>query len=260
VDKYPFHSLQYRVFRYGVTNAEYFQEMYKDIYPYETGIRIVPNKVQVKPGRLLKCKILDILVFVDSAGKTRITLYDKRDDNSFFVNRFPDIHSNVCRAQLISFFYGEIVRLFRINTPREGFFENTSEVATYLVKYKNYPEEELCLTFSRFLDTQVFNQRLMGTKKDLETIFKYHLTRKLNGLEPAGAMYNPYSYPSYGAMAPAFPPTPQPTPQIVYATQLPPPPPPAPAPTPAPPPVAPAPPAAAPMVFQYLAPMPNGFQ
>jgi hypothetical protein len=156
--------------------------MYKDIYPYETGIRLVPNKVQVKPGRLLECKILDILVFVDSAGETHVTLYDKREDYSFFVNRFPDIHSNVCRAQSIASFYGEIVRLFRINTHPQGFFQNTSEVAAYLVKYTNYPEEELCSTFSRFLNTQVFNPRLMGTKKDLETIFKYHLTRKLNGL------------------------------------------------------------------------------
>jgi hypothetical protein len=49
VDKYPFHSLQYSIFRYmddfGVTNAGYFQEMYKDIYPHETGIKLVPNRV-----------------------------------------------------------------------------------------------------------------------------------------------------------------------------------------------------------------------
>jgi hypothetical protein len=69
VDKYPFHSLQYSIFRYmddfDVTNADYFQEMFKDIYPHETGIRLVPNRVKLKEGRLLECKILDILVFVN---------------------------------------------------------------------------------------------------------------------------------------------------------------------------------------------------
>jgi hypothetical protein len=80
VDKYPFHSLQYSIFRYmddfRVTNTDYFEEIYRDIYPHDTGIRLVPNRVKLKEGRLLECKILDILVFVDSAGVTHVTLYD----------------------------------------------------------------------------------------------------------------------------------------------------------------------------------------
>jgi hypothetical protein len=81
-------------------------------------------------------------------------------------------------------------------------------------------------------------------------------------------MYNPYSYPPYCTMAPAYPPAPQPPPQIVYTQQLPPPPPPMPAPatTPAPAPaptpqiVAPAAPAAVPAVVHYSAPATAGFQ
>jgi hypothetical protein len=184
VDKYPFHSLQYSIFRYmddfSVTNADHFQEMYKDIYPHETGIRLVPNRVKLKEGRLLECKILDILVFVDSAGAIHVTLYDKREDYRFFVNRFPDINPNVCRSQSFASFYGEVVRLFRINTHSDGFFDNVSEVTAYLIRYKGYPENELLTVFSRFLNTQVFNPRLMGTKKDLLTIFQYKLNRKLD--------------------------------------------------------------------------------
>jgi hypothetical protein len=158
---------------FGTVNAPVFKDMYKDVYPEGTGLRLVPNRVNFKPGRLLGCKVLDILVFVDLAGTVHVTLHDKREDYDFYVNRFPDIDSNVCSSQSISSFYREIVRLFRINTHTEGFFENVSDLAAYMIRYKRYPEDELFAAFSRFLDTQVFNPRLMGTKKNLQTIYKY---------------------------------------------------------------------------------------
>ena len=143
VEKYPFHSLQYLVFRFmddfGITNAEYFQSMYRDIYPEESGIRLVPNKVTPHPDRLLECKLLDSLVFADLKGEVHVTLHDKRQNYEFFVNRFPDIASNACQYQSISSFYGEIVRLFRLNTHSDGFFENVADVAAYLIKHKHYP-------------------------------------------------------------------------------------------------------------------------
>jgi hypothetical protein len=164
---------------FGVANADYFQQMYRDVYPEETGIRLVPNRVEPKDGRLVECKLLDTLIFVDAQGVVHVTLYDKREDYSFSVNRFQDIDSNACKFQSISSFYGGIVRLFRLNTHTSGFFENVTDVASYLVKHKKYPEEELLSAFPRFLNTQVFNPRLMGAKKDLMTIFKYKLDRKL---------------------------------------------------------------------------------
>jgi hypothetical protein len=183
VDKHPYHSLQYCISRYmddfGVSNADYFWSMYRDIYPEETGIRLVPNRVNPKAERLVECKLLGTLIFVDMAGVVHVTLYDKRKDYHFFVNRFPDIASNACRFQSISTFYGEIVRLFRLNTHISGFFENVTDVAAYLVEHKHYLEEELVSAFSRFTDTQVFNPRLMGSKADLLRIFKYKVERKL---------------------------------------------------------------------------------
>jgi hypothetical protein len=164
---------------FGVANANYFQEMYKDIYPEETGIRWIPNKVEPKDGRPFECKLLNTLIFVDANRVVHVTLYDKREYHNFFVNRFPDIDSNACKFQSISFFYGEIVRLFRLNTHSTGFFENITEVASCLTAHKRYPKEELINAFSRFLDTQVFNPRLMGAKKDLMTMFRYKLDMKL---------------------------------------------------------------------------------
>lgn len=183
VEKFPWHSLQYLIFRYmddfGITNAGYFQDMYRDIYPESTGINLIPNKVKPHPERLVQCKLLDTLIFVDLKGEVHVTLHDKRADYDFFVNRFPDIASTASLHQSISSFYGEIVRLFRLNTHSEGFFDNVADVAAYLIRSKNYPENELLITFSKFLDTQVFNPRLMGNKKDLELIFRYKLNQKL---------------------------------------------------------------------------------
>jgi hypothetical protein len=112
-------------------------------------------------------------------GLVHVTLYDKRNDYKFFVNRFPDIDSNVSKAQSISTFYGEIVRLFRLNTHAEGFYENTSQVAAYLIFFKRYPRDELKATFSRFLQTQKGNPRLPGSKNDQEAIFDYFLQKSL---------------------------------------------------------------------------------
>lgn len=164
---------------FGITNAEYFQDMYRDISPESTGIKLVPNKVKPHPNRPIQCKLLDTLIFTDPSGEVHVTLHDKRDDYEFFVNRFPDIASNASKFQSISSFYGEIVRLFRLNTHSEGFFDNVADVAAYLIKFKRYPRHELTHTFARFLSTQVFNPRLMGNKRDLELIFKYKLDQKL---------------------------------------------------------------------------------
>jgi hypothetical protein len=133
---------------FGVANADYFQDMYQDMYPTKTGIRLVPNKVNPKQGRLIECKLLDTLIFVDQDGVVHVTLYDKRDNHKFFVNRFPDIASNACKFQSISSFYGEIVKPFRLNTHSAGLFKNVSSVAAYLIMFKKNPEEELLSAFS----------------------------------------------------------------------------------------------------------------
>lgn len=186
VEKYPFHRLQYAIFRFmddfGITNSPYFQDMYRNIYPEETGIRLVPNKVEPKPDRLTECKLLDSLIFVDPQRCVHVTLYDKRSDYNIFVNRFPDIDSNVARSQSISTFYGEIVRLFRLNTHTEGFFENVCHVAAYLIFHKRYPSDELRSAFSRFLKTQNGNPRLFGSKKNLELMYDYYLRKRIEEL------------------------------------------------------------------------------
>lgn len=179
VERFPFHRLQFAISRYmddfGIANAPYFQDMYRDIYPPETGIRLIPNKVPLDPNRLVDCKLLDSLIFVDPQGIVHVTLYNKRGDYKFYVNRFPDIDSNVSRVQSVSTFYGEIVRLFRLNTHSESFFANVSQVAAYLIYYKCYPQNDLRQAFSRFLDTQKGNSRFFGDRRDLLKTYDCHL-------------------------------------------------------------------------------------
>jgi hypothetical protein len=167
---------------FGIANALYFQNMYRDIYPELTGIRLLSNQVVPQPEHLVECKLLDALIFVDLEGKVYTTLYDKRDDYKFFVNRFPDIDSNVSKTQSVSTFYGELVQLFRLNSHSKGFFSNVGHVAAYLIYYKRYPQHELKNAFSRFVKTQKGNPRLPGSVRDHEMMFTYYLTLSLEKL------------------------------------------------------------------------------
>jgi hypothetical protein len=84
MERFPFHRLQFAISRYmddfGVANASYFQNMFRDIYPEETGSRLIPNLVIPRPDRLVECKLLDAHIFVDLQAQVHVTLYEKRDD------------------------------------------------------------------------------------------------------------------------------------------------------------------------------------
>jgi hypothetical protein len=120
---------------------------------------------------------IDTLIFVDIERVMHVTLYDKRADYRFHVNRFLDIDSNVSKAQSISTFYGKIVRLFGINTHPLGFFENVSHVAAYLISQKRY-----LFAFYRFLKTQKGNPRLFGSQRKLELLYDYLLQKRIEQL------------------------------------------------------------------------------
>lgn len=100
---------------FGIVDAPYFQDIHQKIYPAETNIKLVPNKVKLRPDRLVDGKLLDATIFVDLRGVVHVTLDDKREDGHFHVNRFSDIDLNVSRTQSISPFFGETVRLFWLN-------------------------------------------------------------------------------------------------------------------------------------------------
>jgi hypothetical protein len=111
---------------FDVANAPYLMQMYQEIYPEESGIKLIPNQVTLTNGNLFECRFLDMLTCKDSRGQIHITLHDKRFEYAFFVNRFPDDDTAASREQSHNTFYGELVRIFWINTDREGFLRNTA--------------------------------------------------------------------------------------------------------------------------------------
>lgn len=158
VEQQPWHSLQWNVFRFcddfQLTNVPYFLGMYRDIYPETSGIVLIPNDVTLQDGRIAESNFLDTVTFVTENGEVHITLYDKRASYAFSVNRFPDINTNASRSQSHSVFYGELVRMFRINTHIEGFVRNAADTASYLIHQKGYDRDELFRLFRRFVASQ----------------------------------------------------------------------------------------------------------
>lgn len=117
VEKFPFHTLQYNIFRYcddfEVANAPYFKEMYRDIYPASSVIVLIPNEINPREGFKVESHFLDTLTCVTHGNEVHIvTLFDKRSSYDFFVNRFPDVDSTASETQSHSVFYGELVRIF----------------------------------------------------------------------------------------------------------------------------------------------------
>jgi hypothetical protein len=154
VEKHPFHSIQNNIFRYcdnfQVANVPYFMIMYRDIYPESSGITLIP-KVIPKARRKIESHFLDTLTYVTHAGEVFITLYDKRSSYSFKVNRFPDVATNASRIQSHSVFYGELVRMFRIDTHVTGLLQNSAKIAANLIARKNYCRDKLTNLFIRFI-------------------------------------------------------------------------------------------------------------
>jgi hypothetical protein len=112
---------------FDVANAPYFMQMYQKIYPEGSGIKLLPNQVTLTNGNLFECRFLDTLTYKDSQGQIHITLHDKHFQYAIFVNIFPDYDIAASRIQSHNTFYGELVRIFRINTDRKGFLRNTAQ-------------------------------------------------------------------------------------------------------------------------------------
>ena len=98
------------------------------IYPEETGITLIPNRLTFSRDHVLECNLLDTHTFVDSQGQTHVTLV-------------LDFLRRSCPT-------------FRINTHSQGFLQNVADMAAYLIVKKRYPQTPIVRAFSRFLDTQ----------------------------------------------------------------------------------------------------------
>lgn len=188
VEENPFHSLQFNIFRFcddfNIANTPYFVHMYRDIYPESSGIVLIINITVPRQGRLFECHFLDTLTYKTADGELHITLFDKRSSYNFEINRFPDVFSNVSRIQSHSVYFGELVRMFRINTHVTGFLQNSAETAAYLIVKKHYSRTTLTKYFVRFIRSQlsISNPRLPGTENSLKQSFEGFLKDEIRSL------------------------------------------------------------------------------
>ena len=56
---------------------------------------------------------LDLLLSIESDGKLRTSLYDKRDDFNFHVTNFPFLSSNIPSSQAYGVFISQLIRYAR---------------------------------------------------------------------------------------------------------------------------------------------------
>ncbi|KAF8370366.1 hypothetical protein PRIPAC_76795 [Pristionchus pacificus] len=80
---------------------------------------------------------------VTITGAVQTSLYNKTDDYSFSVVRYPHYESNIPISMGLNTLHGEIIRIFRNCSLFEHFLERTRQLARYFLQIQ-YPKEILC--------------------------------------------------------------------------------------------------------------------
>ncbi|KAF8385528.1 hypothetical protein PRIPAC_74670 [Pristionchus pacificus] len=86
---------------------------------------------------------LDMSIKVTNTGAVQTSLYNKTDDYSFSVVRYPHYESNIPISMGLNTLHGEIIRIFRNCSLFEHFLERTRQLARYFLQIQ-YPKEILC--------------------------------------------------------------------------------------------------------------------
>ncbi|KAF8375769.1 hypothetical protein PRIPAC_82198, partial [Pristionchus pacificus] len=109
-------------------------------------IRLAVTRANTSPK---ESAFLDMSVTVTNTGKVQTSLYNKTDDYSFSVVRYPHYESNIPISMGLNTLHGEIIRIFRNCSLFEHFLERTRQVAHYFLQIQ-YPKE---IVYSRLYST-----------------------------------------------------------------------------------------------------------
>ncbi len=136
-------AFQHNVYRFMddfcVCNSHEFINFFHLIYPEYSGISIVVNDMPKTPGILTHAHFLDMYIYVhEHSLEVFITLYDKRTSFPFDIHKFPHASSNACSQQIHNIFFGEVIRLYRINSHLHLFLQNVASLFYYCITYKLY--------------------------------------------------------------------------------------------------------------------------
>ncbi|GMR40658.1 hypothetical protein PMAYCL1PPCAC_10853, partial [Pristionchus mayeri] len=80
-----------------------------------------------------------------NSGKAQISLYNKTDDYSFSVVRYPHFESNIPRYMGANTMHGEIIRIYRNCSSIENFLDRVRKLVKYFILIQ-YPKD---IVFSR---------------------------------------------------------------------------------------------------------------
>ncbi|KAF8367718.1 hypothetical protein PRIPAC_85547, partial [Pristionchus pacificus] len=110
---------------------------------------------------------LDMSIKVTITGAVQTSLYNKTDDYSFSVVRYPHYESNIPISMGLNTLHGEIIRIFRNCSLFEHFLERTCQLARYFLQIQ-YPKEILCSRlYSTFNKTPAISLKYAVRNNDI---------------------------------------------------------------------------------------------
>ncbi len=165
-------SFQHNVYRFmddfAICNDHEFANYFHIIYPAYSGVSIVVNEIPHKHGILTHAHFLDMYIFVlEHSLEVFITLYDKRTSFPFDIHKFPHASSNACSQQIHNIFFGEVIRLYRINTHLHLFLQNVASLFSYCTSYKAYDPYVLSKLLWKFV-ISIQNRNHFGLYSNVE--------------------------------------------------------------------------------------------
>ena len=124
---------------------------------------------------------MDLYVYViDGTNEVCITLHDKRSQFAFNVYKFPHAFSNHSWVSIHNVAYGEIVRLFRLNTHIHLFIANVSDLFDYCVQEKCYDISRLTGCFEKFAHHVADNNRYRASYTQFIRLLRQHRRRRVS--------------------------------------------------------------------------------
>ena len=97
-----------------INDSNEFLNSYKEIYPEELQLKKENNHEK-------EATFLDLHINIDTSGKIKTKLYDKRNSYNFFIVRFPYKSSNLPNKMFYSTTSAEILRICRATTDFNEF-------------------------------------------------------------------------------------------------------------------------------------------
>ena len=123
-------------------NNPHFSECLHLIYPSELEIKDTTDTRR-------SASYLDLFLEIDTDGRLKTKIYDKRDDFSFPIVNFPFLSSNIPSAPAYGVYVSQLIRYAR-GCSLYGDFINRGVLLTQKLLQQGYEEERLKSTLRKF--------------------------------------------------------------------------------------------------------------